>query len=405
MKKFTLWIAAKFIKNHRSTSDLKVRAQYGALEGWTSIVINAMLFVIKLTFGLSVRSVSLIADAVHTLSDLATSVVVIIGFRIAQKPSDKEHPFGHGRMESIAALIVSVLLFAASVELLEKSIHWIIHPRTSTASPVVISLIFATIVIKELLARFSYHLGDIINSQALKADALHHRTDAITTILVVVALIATRFGYNNIDGIMGVGVSVIIFYSAWLIAKDAIDPLLGEAPSKKTIKEIATSAMERKGVLGVHDIIFHKYGQTSIISLHIEVSDKNSAFELHAVSEDVEDWITQKIGAMVIVHIDPINKEHPHYEQIAQTIKDIVSEEPKADSFHDLRIVGDDIKKCKVVFDIVLKIDIDDLETYDIIHSIREKFKKSFPEMKMVIKAEPKYAYNIQSHKLQNKNW
>lgn len=396
MKKFTRLIAAKFIKNYQRTNDLKVRAQYGALEGWTSIVINTLLFVLKLVIGLSIRSVSLIADAVHTLSDSATSIVVIIGFRLAKKPSDKEHPFGHGRMESIAALIVSVLLFMAGIELLEKSVRWIVHPRTSTASSTVILLIFATIIVKELMARFSYQLGEIIDSQTLKADAIHHRTDAATTVLVVIALIATRFGYNNIDGIMGVGVSLIIFYSAWLIAKEATDPLLGQAPSKETIKEIEKLAMSRKGVLGVHDIIFHKYGQTSIISLHIEVSDKDSAFKLHTLSEDVEDRITQKMGGMAIVHIDPINKEHPCYEAITQALKEIISEEATVASFHELRIVGDDVNKCKVVFDIALEEDTDELETYDIVHSIREKFKNRFPEMRTVVKAEPKYAYNVQ---------
>jgi cation diffusion facilitator family transporter len=269
MKKFTQWIAAKTIKDHQSVNDLKVRARYGALEGWASIVINLLLFVVKIVLGFSIKSVSLIADAVHTLADSGTSAVVIIGFKIARKPSDKEHPFGHGRMESIAALVVSVLLFMAGVELVEKSIRAIVKPHSSIAPTGVILVIFATIVIKELMSRFSYQLGEIIDSQALKADALHHRSDVIATALVVVALIATRFGYNNIDGMMGVGVSLIIFYSAFSIAKEAVNPLLGEAPSKEAIKEIETLAKAHEGVLGVHDVIFHKYGQTSIISLHI----------------------------------------------------------------------------------------------------------------------------------------
>ena len=233
MKKFTQWIAAKVIKDHQSVNDLKVRSRYGALEGWTSIVINLLLFVVKIVLGLSIRSVSLIADAVHTLADSGTSAVVIIGFKIARKPSDKEHPFGHGRMESVAALVVSVLLFMAGVELVEKSIHAIVKPHSSTAPTGVILVILVTIVIKELMSRFSYQLGEIIDSQALKADALHHRSDVFATALVVVALIATRFGYYNIDGIMGVGVSLIIFYSAFLIAKEAVNPLLGEEPSKE----------------------------------------------------------------------------------------------------------------------------------------------------------------------------
>lgn len=395
MKKFTHWIASKAIKNHQSVNDLKVRARYGALEGWVSIVINLLLFVVKIVLGISINSVSLIADAVHTLADSGTSAVVIIGFRMARKPSDKEHPFGHGRMESIAALVVSVLLFMAGVELAEKSIHAILKPQSSTAPVSVILVVFATLVIKEIMSRFSYQLGDIIDSQALKADALHHRSDVIATGLVVVALITTRFGYNYVDGVMGVFVSFIIFYSAYSIAKEAINPLLGEAPSKGTIKEIEKLAMTHEGVSGVHDIIFHKYGQTSVISLHIEVSDKESAFKLHALAEQVEDTITQKIPGMAVVHVDPLNKDHPQYEQITGAIEDIVSEDNRVNAFHDLRIVGCEANRCNVVFDIVLEQEADEQETYDIIRSISEKFKTKFPEMKTVIKAEPKYAYNI----------
>jgi len=395
MKKFTHWIAAKAIKDHQSVNDLKVRSRYGALEGWTSIVINLLLFVVKIVLGLSIRSVSLIADAVHTLADSGTSAVVIIGFKIARKPSDKEHPFGHGRMESVAALVVSVLLFMAGVELMEKSVHAIVKPHSSTAPASVILVILATLVIKELMSRFSYQLGEIIDSQALKADALHHRSDVIATTLVVVALIATRFGYNNIDGIMGVGVSLIIFYSAFSIAKEAVNPLLGEAPSKEEIKEIENLAKAHEGVFGVHDVIFHKYGQTSIISLHIEVSDNDSAFKLHELAEQVEDTITQKIPGMAVVHVDPINKDHPQYEQITQAIKEIIYGDRRINSFHDLRIVGCDANRCNVIFDIVLEQDADEQETYDIIRSITEKFKTKFPEMKTVIKAEPKYAYSL----------
>lgn len=395
MKKFTRWIAAKCIRDHQRINDLKVRAQYGSLEGWVSIIINTLLFFVKLFVGLSIHSVSLIADAVHTLADSATSVVVIIGFKMAKKPSDREHPFGHGRMESVAALIVSVLLFIAGVELLKKSFHDVFSPQPSTAPVSVILLITATIIIKELMSRFAYQLGEMIDSQTLRADALHHRSDGITTVLVVIALIAARFDYQYIDGIMGVCVSLIIGYSAWYIARDAINPLLGEAPSREMIKEIETTAKAHKGVLGVHDIIFHRYGQTSIISLHIEVPDNVAPFELHALAEDVETAIGRKMGGLVVVHIDPINKEHPQYDAIYETIIEIISQDHRVNSFHELRIVGCGADKCNVVFDIALEQDADQQETYDIIHAIQDRFKDKFPQMKTVIKAEPKYVYNL----------
>jgi cation diffusion facilitator family transporter len=335
VRKITSWIVSKVIKDHQKINDLKVRAQYGSLEGWVSIVINVILFGVKITAGLMINSVSLIADAVHTLADSVTSVVVIVGFKMAGKPSDKEHPFGHGRMESVATLIVAVLLFVAGVELIEKSVHSIFTPHTATAPVWVILIIAFTILIKELLARFSFILGDMIDSKALKADALHHRSDVIATALVVVALIASRFGFDRIDGIMGVFVSLIIFYSAYEIGKDAIDPLLGEAVSKDTLKEIEKIARKREAVFGVHDIIFHKYGQTSIISLHIEVSDKDDVTKLHSLSEEIEEEISLAMGGVVVVHIDPINKDHPKYEMISKTLNDIISEDPRVNSFHE----------------------------------------------------------------------
>lgn len=393
MKKLTHWTVARFIKNHQEINYLKVRARYGALEGWVSIVGNTLLFAIKLIAGLSIGSVSLIADAVHTLSDSATSVVVIIGFKMAKKPSDREHPFGHGRMEFVATLIVSVLLFIAGVELLEKSIHSIIHPQAVTASVGIILIIAGTILAKELMSRFSYELGEMIDSKTLKADALHHRTDAVSTVLVVVALVASRFGVNRIDGIMGVFVALIIFYSGYEIAKGAVSSLLGEAPSRETIEEIARLARKHEGVLGVHDIVVHEYGQTRLISLHIEVFDKENASRLHELSEAIEDEVGRKMNGKVVVHVDPINKDHPEYDVIEQTIRKIISEDNRVHSFHELRIVGCDVNRCNVIFEIAIEEDADEQETYDIIHYIRERFKKRFPEMKTVIKAEPKYAY------------
>ncbi|HIJ19434.1 MAG TPA: cation diffusion facilitator family transporter [Deltaproteobacteria bacterium] len=400
MKKFTRWVVLKSIKDHQQIDDLKVRAKYGALEGWTSIVINILLFAVKISIGLSIKSVALIADAVHTLADSVTSVVVIIGFKIARKASDEEHPFGHGRTEAVATLIVAVLLFIAGFELLKESIQSISGPQASAASPGVILIIAATIIIKELMARFAYQLGDMIDSQALKADALHHRTDVLATGLVVVALVAAHFGFRGVDGIMGAFVSLIIFYSAYSIAKEAVSPLLGEAPSPETIMEIEGIASAFEGVQGVHDIIYHKYGQTVIVSLHIEVSDKASAFELHALSEAVEERIGQKFGGTVIAHVDPINMDHPEYHAIERKIAEIISKEQRVRSFHDLRIIGCSLGKCSAVFDIVLEKEEGEKERYDIVRFVSKRVREEFPGMKTVIKVDPRFAYTPMSKRV-----
>ena len=288
MKAITSLILKIFIKDYSNVEDPSVRSKYGALEGWVSVVVNIILFIIKFLLGVLINSVSLIADAFHTLSDMFTSFVVLFGFKLSQKPPDKEHPFGHGRMEPVSALIMSVLLFVAGIEFFQKSFYRILNPDPSHASVLIIAIIFATLVVKELLARFAFILGDAIDSQALKVDGYHHRCDAVTTIFVLIAMVASRYGLYYIDGVMGVFVSLAIMYSGYLAGKEAIDPLLGAAVSKEILLKIEKIAKAYEGVLGVHDIIYQSYGQTRIISLHLEVSDKEDVNKLHILSEEVD---------------------------------------------------------------------------------------------------------------------
>jgi len=393
MERFARWTSSKLIDNHADTDSLSVRYGYGALEGWTSIVVNGALFVIKLLLGLSIQSVSLVADAVHTLADTVTSVVVIIGFRMAKKPSDKEHPFGHGRFESVAALIVALLLFQAAFELLKTSAANVMEPSQTSASLGVIAIIVVTIGIKEFLARFSYALGDIIDSAALRADAVHHRSDVFATALVVVALVASRFGYARVDGAMGILVSAIIAWSAYHIAREAVAPLLGEPVSEETLKRIEGIAKAHPGVLGVHDIIFHQYGRTNVISLHVEVSANESPFKAHALAEAVEEQIVQEWPGIAVAHVDPLNTDHPQYGAVEQAIAEIVEADDRVYSFHDLRLVGCGAGGCNAVFDIVLKRGVGEREAHDIVVSVKKKFSARFPKMRPYIKAEPKYAY------------
>ena len=397
MRKFTHWVVANAIKDYTRVNNLKVRAKYGLLEGWVSIVINLLLFFIKGVLGLATKSISLIADAIHTLADTATSIVVIIGFKIAKKPSDKEHPFGHGRMEAVSTLIVAVLLIIAGVEFLESSIGRIIHPTPVSTSWLVLIVISITIIIKELLAQFAKELGIMIDSRTLEADFLHHRSDVIATALVVVALIASRYGYTRIDGFAGILVSLIIIYSGYRIAKEAVNPLLGEAPSQEFIQKLEEITKSCEGVIGVHDVIVHQYGQEKLVSLHIEVSDDDTPSNLHDLSEEVEFKLGEEINGTVVVHVDPINRHHERYGEIETAIQKIVSEDDKIISFHDLRIVGCHNDICNVVFDVVLETEVDAQEEYDIKQVLKEDLTTSFPEMRFVIKSEPSYTYNLAS--------
>jgi cation diffusion facilitator family transporter len=394
MKRLFLFFASLFIRNSDLVEDPKVRARYGMLEGWLSIIGNTILFGVKLWAGLLVHSTALIADAIHTLSDSATSVVVIFGFKMAQKPSDKEHPFGHGRVESIATLIIAVLLFVAGLELLKSSIHAIQNPCEVAASIPVILIITGTILIKQLMARFSFYIGELIDSAALKADGLHHQSDALSTVLVLAGLAASLYGYKSVDGIMGCLVSLFIFWSAWEIMKEAIDPLIGGPPSPELIRVIEKLCEAKPGVLGVHDIMAHTYGQFRVISLHIEVCYKENALTLHRIAEEIEEEISQRTRGMVVVHIDPVNRDHPDYPRIQTTLRQIVKTHDKTESFHDLRIVGDEITTSTAIFDLVIDESVPESENTRIISEITQDFKIFFPMTRVVVKVSPKCSFN-----------
>jgi len=308
MKLFTHWIVRKLISNNRDIDNVIVRARYGTLEAVVSIVINLLLFVVKLILGLMVNSVSLIADAVHTLSDFGTSIIILIGFRIAKKPGDREHPFGHGRAEPIAGLIVAIILVVAGVELLKSSAVRIMHPQIKAAqiSWFLAVILAGTIIVKELMARFALELGRMIQSKTLEADFRHHRSDAFSTLLVLVAMACAHLNFMYVDGVAGVGVALVVMYSGYAVAHSVISPLLGEKPSREMLNQIEGIARSPEGVLGVHDVIVHRYGQANFISLHIEVDNRQPAIELHNLSEQVEELIENKLGGSVVVHIDPL---------------------------------------------------------------------------------------------------
>ncbi|KPK75590.1 MAG: hypothetical protein AMJ79_10840 [Phycisphaerae bacterium SM23_30] len=301
----------KFIINYQDIDNVKVRARYGYLEAWTSIVINMLLFAVKMVLGVMVNSVAVIADAVHTLSDTGTSIIILIGFRIAKRPADREHPFGHGRMESIATLIVAVLLMVAGFELLRSAVERILKPTVEKAEItwLVGLILIGTMAVKELMARFAREMALLVKSKTLQADAWHHRSDALSTLLVLAAMVCAYLGYSYVDGVAGVGVALIVIYSGYAIGRDAISPLLGERPRQELLDEIKNTARSFEGVRGVHDVIVHRYGQHKVISLHIEVSAEESVTKLHDLSEEVTEAIEKKWGGSAVVHIDPLNKD------------------------------------------------------------------------------------------------
>ncbi len=387
MKKITGIIVKKIIKNSDSVFDPSVRTAYGKLEGWVGIAGNLILFAIKFYLGIISGSAALLADAVHTLGDSITSAVVIAGFIMAGKPCDKEHPFGHERMESIVALVISNLLFVTGFELIIHSIKKIMHPSINRAGFTIMAIIAATIFAKEIMSRFAYQLGEMIDSDALRADAMHHRTDVAATAMVLIALLGARFNLFFLDGIMGVVVSLIIFYSAYDIFKNAVDTLLGKAPSEELIEKIRKEVLKTPKIIGVHDINVHQYGSRSVISLHAEIKENLNGEELHGISEDVEHRIQNTIpGATTTVHMEPLNPFHPDKKDVERLISQICSKDKRIQSFQNLRIIGERDQFFSVLFDLVLSPDVQKNKMDKQIKLFKERLLQRFPNIEIFIR-------------------
>jgi cation diffusion facilitator family transporter len=367
----------------------EVRASVGIFAGSLSVVVNIALAVVKGAMAILTGSASLMADAIHTVSDLLTSIVVIIGFRISRKPADREHPFGHGRMEAVSALIVGVVLAIMSIEMLHTGIGRLANPKPIVVAPWVMALLVATIMAKELLAQVSSDLGKAIRSTALRADAMHQRSDAFSTVLVIIAFVGARYGVAWLDGAMAIGVAILIGHAAWRILYQSVNPLLGEQASPEMLREIEEIAASFHGVVGVHGIMVHHYGQNHVIGLHIEVPMAD-AIRLHYIGEALEDKLTRRFPGHAIVHIDPINITHPHYAEAHGLITELMDAHPLVSTFHDLRLLGGKLQ-FKIAFNIVPTRELDDTETDSLRDKILHHIQDLFPSAGLVMRIDSPY--------------
>ncbi len=363
----------------------KDREKIGLLEGIVSIVINVLIAGVKFFYGIVFHSISLIADAVHSLSDVISSIVVIVGFKISARPPDEDHPFGHGRMELIASVIVATLLFVVGLEFLRDSIGKILKPEVTKLSVLGIVIVGTTLFLKEGLARFSFFLGRTIDSSVLTADGHHHRSDAISTVLVLVSLGFVQAGWPRADGIGGLIVSIFIMGTAIGLIRESASPLMGQNPAPELIDRVKEITLTHKEVIGVHDIVVHDFRSIYNISLHMEVDHAMSLCHAHDISDAIETEIQQSFPGWAIVHVDPVNRTHPKYAVVTAAIKGFTNDYPFMITAHDIRIVGSNER-----FNIVM--DINSVKTPERlaqIEEIRRRLNKLFPGSGIVVNIDP----------------
>ena len=383
------WLVRRFVSNPERVGEARTREAYGVLEGFASIVVNVVVFAVKLVPGVMIGSISLVADAFHSLGDVLSAIVVIWGFKVAARPSDREHPFGHGRVESVATLVIGILLFVAAWEFGQNSVIRLLNPKPVAASNVLLALLAVTLVLKEWLSRFARDLGRRIDSSVLEGDFWHHRSDVFATAVVIVALFAARFGWDWVDGVAGLVIAGFIAYAAYELTRKAINPLIGEAPSPQLLAAIKETALCVPEVDQVHDVIVHFYGGVMVTSLHIEISDSLDITRAHDVAEAVESALNERFNGWAVVHLDPVNRKHPLYAEVQSFLEDSLPVIPYAEGFHDLRIVGS-ADPCYVIFDLKA----DSHHAPAIADRLREAVAHRFPDVaKVVVNVEPRYVY------------
>jgi cation diffusion facilitator family transporter len=329
------------IPDYGDPNDPLVRAKYGYLEGIVSIIGNAILFIVKLVLGLLINSIALIADSVHTLSDVGTSMVVIIGFKISSKPSDKTHPYGYGRVEYIATIIIAVLLVITGFGFIQQSIERILNSVSIThkeyALVIGLVLLFSAVV-KEWMARFSYAIGKKINSDILIADAWHHRSDAFASIGVGVSIIGSFYGFPLLDPIFGIIVSLIIIYVGITLGKPSANFLIGKSPDDNIIESIQEIGRQIQGVKNVHDISLHDYGLKKIITLHAEVDKALLLDDAHAIADKLEEKIKEKMNCSTIIHVEPTDFHRETFLK-KKILESILHKQKWVISFHNISII------------------------------------------------------------------
>ena len=357
-----------------SPDDPAVRTRCGLLSGITGIILNIILVAGKLTVGIIAGSVAIIADAINNFSDAASSVITLAGFKLAGQKPDKEHPFGHGRIEYVAGLIVSVLIIFMGFELAWSSIEKIITPEAAEFSYAAMGVLIAAILVKFWLFYFNRKIAKRINSPSIAATASDSISDVIATGVVLVALIAGQYTTFPIDGVAGVIVAIFIFKAGWGAVKTTQAPLLGRPMSKELADAIDKLALEHENILGIHDLIYHDYGPgRAIVSFHAEVPADGNLMETHEMIDHVEREIREKFGIEAVIHMDPIVVDGDT-EEMRTLVESVVKSIHPDASIHDLRIAEWD-KIHNVYFDVIVPYGLD-ISDEEIENRVKEQIKE-----------------------------
>ena len=353
------FIIKKFIKNYENVNEPKVRESYGVTASITGIIANTLLSAGKILTGIIFNSISVTADGVNNLSDAASSVITLIGFKISSKPADKDHPFGHARMEYLTGLILGIAVLLVGVELIKSSFNKIINPSKTIFSMEMIIVLSISVLTKLWLSLFYKKLGDKISSAPLKASSIDSRNDVISTIVVLLSLLISEFTGYEVDGYVGVLVALFILYSGFDILRDILNPLLGEMPNVEFIESIENKILSYNGIVNIHDLVVHNYGPNRhFASVHAEVDATEDILKSHDLIDNIERDFAKELNINLVIHLDPIITDDEEINELRNMTDKIVKSIDERFSMHDFRVVKGETHT-NLIFDVVVPVDYD----------------------------------------------
>lgn len=366
----------KFIPNHQKTNLPDVRKRYGFLAGTLGIAINLILFATKFFIGFAMHSIAIISDAFNNLTDTSSSLFAIIGAKLATKKPDKEHPFGHGRIEYIVSLIVSAIIFAVGFELARTSFAKILNPQKISFNPALVVALTCSVLLKLWMFSYNRYMGKLINSKILKTAAADSLNDVFATSAVIVSTLISYYLNINADGYIGMVVSLIIIKSGFDTAKEVIDILIGTPPSPELVTKINEILSNVDGIYGFHDLLVHEYGPGNFIaSVHVEVPDHVSVVKIHETIDLTEIKIYEELGVDIVIHMDPISMNDEKTSKYRDIVNEIVKNINPEFSIHDFRIT-DGENRVNLLFDLVVPFSMSSKEKTQAVDRINKKVKE-----------------------------
>lgn len=379
-----------FIRDFNNYNDTKVRRKYGILGSMVGIFLNILLFGFKYFAGTVSSSVAITADAFNNLSDAGSSVITLVGFKFTGLSPDNEHPFGHGRVEYISGLIVSMAIILMGFELFVTSIDKIMHPKDVDTSIAAFVILIASIAVKIYMAFYNVSIGRKINSTAMKATAADSLSDSVATSVVFISMLIMKFTGHSIDGYAGAVVAVFILFAGYSAARDTISPLLGTKPSKEIVNAIDEIIMSHDGILGIHDLIIHDYGPgRMMVSLHAEVPGNRNIYEIHGLIDHIENDLNERFNCECVIHMDPVDVNDSRIEEMKDKVEEVVKSIDESLSIHDLRIVPCQ-NYSNLMFDMIVPPKYHDKDNV-IKEQVCRQIEEKYPEYQAVIKIDKSY--------------